>query len=281
MTNSEQKLRKANKELKDEVAELKVKLEKVLKELSERTEECKLNVGNSVEVLSPDKTKSVEFVSDQYDDLIAFKVSANKELEEISARLDKISETCDRIQKLLDAFELYSYQFNIKIVGMPMVAEREHPEQTVNLCLQLFSALGVKGMSIQDIDTAHRVPSMKPSNRPKAIICKFVRRLAKDQVMATRKKVGGLKAEELGFAADINVKYLNIYDHLTPRLQALYHEAKKVKEAKKYKFCWAKNGLVYLRKSEESTIYKFADLSELNKKFSTASEAGVNDHLQS
>ena len=91
-----------------------------------------------------------------------------------------------------------------------MVAERENPEQTADLCLQLFSALGVKGVSIQDIDTAHRVPSMKPSNRPNAIVCKFVRRLAKDQVMAARKKVGGLKAEELGFAADINVKYLNI-----------------------------------------------------------------------
>ena len=84
MTNSEQKLRKANKELKDEVAELKVKLEKVLKELSEQTEECKLNVGNGDEVLSPDKTKSVEFVSNQYDYLIAFKVSASKELEEIN-----------------------------------------------------------------------------------------------------------------------------------------------------------------------------------------------------
>ena len=34
MTNSEQKLRKANKELKDEVAELKMKLEKVLKEVT-------------------------------------------------------------------------------------------------------------------------------------------------------------------------------------------------------------------------------------------------------
>ena len=43
-----------------------MKLEKVLKELSERTEKCKLNVGNGGEVLSPDKTKSVEFVSDQY-----------------------------------------------------------------------------------------------------------------------------------------------------------------------------------------------------------------------
>ena len=59
-------MRKAKKELKDEVAELKVKLERVLKELSERTEKCKLNVGNGGEVLSPDKTKSVDFVSDQY-----------------------------------------------------------------------------------------------------------------------------------------------------------------------------------------------------------------------
>ena len=106
-----------------------MKQEKVLKELNERTEECKINVGNDSEVLSLDKTKSVEFVSAKYDDLIAFKASASKELQEIKARLDKISETRDHIQKSLDAFELYSYQFNIKIVGMPMVAEREHPEK--------------------------------------------------------------------------------------------------------------------------------------------------------
>ena len=88
MKNSQQKLRKANKELKDEVAELKVKLEKVLRELRKWTEECKLNVGNSDgEVLSTsDKTKSVEFVSAQYDDLIAFKVKSLKKLGQDSIR---------------------------------------------------------------------------------------------------------------------------------------------------------------------------------------------------
>ena len=60
-------------------------------------EMCYFKTGNGGEVLSPDKTKSVEVVLDQYNDLIAFKVSASKELEEIRARLDKISETCDRI----------------------------------------------------------------------------------------------------------------------------------------------------------------------------------------
>lgn len=75
--------------------------------------------------------------------------------------------------------------------------------------LQLFLALGVKGLSIKDIDTAHRVSSMKPSNRPNAIAYKFVRGPAEDQVMAARKNVSGVKAEDLGFAADIDVKYLN------------------------------------------------------------------------
>jgi hypothetical protein len=55
--------------------------------------------------------------------------------------------------------EEYSYQFNVKIVDMPLKAEKENPETTANLCLQLFSALGVKDVSLQDIDIAHRVPA--------------------------------------------------------------------------------------------------------------------------
>ena len=129
-----------------------MKLEKVLKELSERTEECKLNVGNSGEVLSPDKTKSVEFVSNQYDDLIAFEVSASKELEEIRARLDKISETCDRIQKSLGAFELYSYQFKIWN-GIPQIL-KERPKKAFKRSLKemLLDILETEDSYI-DVDT--------------------------------------------------------------------------------------------------------------------------------
>ena len=80
---------------------------------------------------------------------------------------------CEHIEKSMDAYEAYSYQYNIKIIGMPPIAERENADQTANLCLQLFAALGVKHVTINDIDTAHRVPSRKPPNRPNAIICKF------------------------------------------------------------------------------------------------------------
>ena len=103
-------------------------------------------------MLSPDKTKSVEFVLDQYNDLIAFKVSASKELEEIRARLDKISETCDPIQKSLDAFELYSDQFKIGN-GIPQIL-KERPKKAFKRSLKemLLDILETEDSYI-DVDT--------------------------------------------------------------------------------------------------------------------------------
>ena len=51
----------------------------------------------------------------------------------------------------------YSYQDNLKIVGVPHIGETESSEETVELCVKLFSALGVE-KPISDIDIAHRVP---------------------------------------------------------------------------------------------------------------------------
>ena len=43
--------------------------------------------------------------------------------------------------------------------------------------------MGVKDVSMQDIDIAHRVPARKASSRPNPIICKFVRRQVKERVV--------------------------------------------------------------------------------------------------
>ena len=72
--------------------------------------------------------------------------------------------------------------------------------------------------SLSDVDIVHRVPSRVASKRPNAIICKFVRRLAKENVMASRKNVNGLSAVDLGFNSDSDVSHINLYNHLTPKL---------------------------------------------------------------
>ncbi|CAB4024239.1 Hypothetical predicted protein [Paramuricea clavata] len=127
-----------------------------------------------------------------------------QKFESINARVNQISMRCNDIAKCVDAG-----------------AERESPETMANLCLQLFAALGVKDISLQDIDIAHRMPARRASSHPNSIICKFVRRLAKNKVMEARKEVSKLQAVQLGFSSGIPVKHVNIYDHLTPRLHTL------------------------------------------------------------
>ena len=41
---------------------------------------------------------------------------------------------------------------------------------------------------------------------------------------------------------------IKLFDHLTPRLQSLLVEAKTVKVPYKWKYCWAKESAIYLRK---------------------------------
>ena len=55
------------------------------------------------------------------------------------------------------------------------------------------------------------------------IQCKFVRRLAKENVLANRKNVNGLSPVDLGFNSDVDVSHINLYEHLTPRLQELLY----------------------------------------------------------
>ena len=109
---------------------------------------------------------------------------------------------------------------SLKIVGIPQVSETESPEDTVSICLKLFSCIGAD-ITIQDIDIAQRVPAKSTqTDRPNPIICKFVRRLAKEKVMTARRSANNIVAADLDLI-NVSINHIGIYDHLTPRLQVL------------------------------------------------------------
>jgi hypothetical protein len=60
---------------------------------------------------------------------------------------------------------------------------------------------------------------------------------------------------------------IRIYDHLTPRLQELLYEAKTYQRANHFKFCWAKNKMIDLCKSENKSFIKLKNLQYLNALF--------------
>lgn len=120
----EKPLRKQNQALRKEIEDLRVEIAKITKDLkSSRTK--KDGAGATEREMSPGRVRSVEFFSNQYDELFAFEESAMLRINQLTARVNEISIMCDNIAKAIDAFEAYSYQNNIKTAGMLALSENE------------------------------------------------------------------------------------------------------------------------------------------------------------
>ena len=175
-----------------------------------------------------------------------------------------MSAKVDEVGKAIDAMEEYSYQYNIKIVGVPELNSQETAMDTSKLCAKLFAEMKTD-ITLQDIDIAHRVPLRSAGNLPKPIICKFTRRLAKETVMARRKDACKSNPVNLGLPDQVSLSSVRLFDHLTPKMQIVFSEAKKFKSNHHFEFCWAKNSCVYLRKDRDSRVFKIKDVEDLRK----------------
>ena len=121
----------------------------------------------------------------------------------------------------VDNIQRYSYQYNSTIIEILEDTEnRGWTETTSNLCLKLFHATVATGVSINDIDIAHRVRTRRTDeDRSKPIVRKLIRRLAKEDVMNRRHEIPNIGPTSLGLQAGFVMSIIKIFDHLTPNLQ--------------------------------------------------------------
>ena len=161
-----------------------------------------------VDIENEEREHGLQFLSNEYDDLSSFHRDAINKINLIEKKLKKLGDRVEELANAVDSAELYSYQYNLKIVGLPQAAEHESSEATAALSLNLFETMGADGININDIDIAHRVPPQRRSNegasngnRPDPVICKFTRRLARDEVLSKRQEVKKVKYSDLGMAS--------------------------------------------------------------------------------
>ena len=98
------------------------------------------------------------------------------------------------------------------IIGLPEKSS-ETAAETSALSVKLFQELG-REVFLSDI--AHHAPARQQNGAPKAIICKFVRHLAKASVVETRQSASQVNPSNIGLSADSVLDTLKIFDHLTP-----------------------------------------------------------------
>ena len=197
----------------------------------------------------------------EYDDLSASNSSISVQLKQISRRPNVLSVQVERVANAINDAEEYSYQFNLKIIGLTELNSSETAPKTSSLCVKLFQEMGAE-VSIFGIDIAHLVSTRNESEGPKPVVHKFVRRLAKGKVMEVRQCASQVNPTSIGLSAESELRGARIFDHLTLKKQNLLFEVKKFKERNHYQFCWAKNS-IYLRKDESSRVIKISDADTL------------------
>ena len=138
------KLGKENEKLRTDLHATKEEVEKLSKLVTGKSQD------DASCPLSPGQSKSVDFIRSQYDGIM-------EQLQSIKAKLNGLDHRCNELRLAIDEMQAYSYQYNIKIFGLPTFAERENSESTAKLCIQLFHSMGVKDVSMQDIDIVHRL----------------------------------------------------------------------------------------------------------------------------
>lgn len=121
---------------------MRSKLDKISKDLA--TSEVEDRGHGAGWEMSPGREQSIEFLSSQYDQLVAFKRAAMTQIKQLTTRVNEVSIICEQVARSIIAFLDISYHCTIKIVGIPTVGEREALEQTTQLCLKLFCSLGVR-----------------------------------------------------------------------------------------------------------------------------------------
>ena len=171
-------------------------------------------------------------------------------LKQLWSRLNLLSSRVGKIGDSIEQLQRYSFQYNIKIIGLPKSETHESASQTASLCINLFKVAGIE-ISNQDIDIAHRIPTRIATSGPRPIVCKFTTRIVKEQVMNARNEACKVSANSTELPSSCSLENVRLFDHLTPLLQQLLADSKKFQKRNGFKFCWAKNFIICLRRTED------------------------------
>lgn len=148
----------------------------------------------------------------------------------------------------------YSRRSNLEISDFPEVPS----EDTKQVVTSILQALNLNNQD--SVLVAHRVPSSR-KDRHKAIIVQFTTKNERDRCLRASKEKHFL-ASDINQRLDSTPVYLN--EHLAPGMKRLLFLSKQFKREKNFKFCWVRDGKIFLRQNENSRVFKVRKESDLS-----------------
>ncbi|KAI5642691.1 hypothetical protein NE865_05217 [Phthorimaea operculella] len=154
----------------------------------------------------------------------------------------------------------------IEITGL---SENKH-ENLEHLVMVVAQKIGI-ALTDQDIDYAHRagpisqgtpVDATKPK-QPRAVVVRFVRKAKRDHFLREAKARKNLNNKDIVEDSQDRTVYVN--ERLTRTSRLLFRDARNRSQLAEFRYCWTKNGIIYVRRKPGSPPIQINSHLDLNK----------------
>ncbi|OWR49283.1 zinc finger DNA binding protein [Danaus plexippus plexippus] len=198
----------------------------------------------------------------------SFKTFITDELKKVTdtvkkwtERIVNIESSVKSVNERIDNFEQWVRFSNIQINGIP----QKKGENLINIVKLLAERSNFKLCPDTDIDFVTRVATKNDLDikKPKPIIVKMQARYKKDDFLSSLRKLGSIKASDIGFPGVQNQIYVN--DHLSTCNKALLREPKRLSKEKGYVYCWVRNCTIMVRRTDNSPVLHITSEESLKK----------------
>jgi FtsZ-binding cell division protein ZapB len=243
----------------DSVREKLEKLDKLdsLDDLTYQVQNLSAQVGTNVETIA---TLQSELTT------------AKETIKSLTETITPLQQTVDKLREQVTDLQLdsiqakqYSRKYNIEIAGV-QEADNENITDVVNSIGNYFGTQ----FGVCDIVDVHRVNHMKRDKPgPRNIIVRFSNPQIKRDLLAARRRHWITTGQNVTSDV-INPIYGNatlyINDQLFPQYKLLYNRCKEFKRVHNIKYLWTSNGVIKMRKTDQSyvyTIWRDSDMTRL------------------
>lgn len=179
--------------------------------------------------------KSIQLLSDKYDDVLDRVKEQDREIKSLKQRVAAFEKQEDETAKLKQAvndLEWHSRKSNLEIHGVPQ-SDKEDLLSKVN---EVATKLGVEQLTDTDVAAVHRLPA-RP-DKPPGIIIRFTRQSVRDNWFGKKRN---LKPAETT---------AHIQENMTRQSKALLWSAKQWAREHNFKYVWHRNGAIFVRKTD-------------------------------
>lgn len=239
-----------------------VKLDDFKEQLRKEMIEFKSQIEQQLKTELTEMKDSLDFLNKQYEETKEQNERLEKENKALKKENDALKTEYRNAKKQLDdhesrilTSEQYSRNRNLEIKGI----KEEKNENLTSILSHIGTALN-EPVTANDIEVCHRVQTRNENASPN-IIVQFKHRAKRDSLLQKARKVR-LSTTDIGWPEE-NPIYVN--EHLCPTLKKLMFKTTERKKACGWKFAWTRDGKIFARKEEQSTVIHIRNERDLEK----------------